>query len=138
MPIRPLAFLCLTLALAGTARAGTLTLRFTGLKAEGTVFVALFDGEKGFKGNRPVATAKARPARGGAVAAFRSVAAGDYAVKAFQDEDGDGRLSVNALGIPKEPYAFSNNARGRFGQPAWARAAFALGAKGAAQTIRLD
>lgn len=138
MPRRCLVLFSATLALAGAARADTLTLRFTGLETEGPVLVALFDSEKAFRGDRPVATATAQPAKGGAVAAFRGLEAGRYAVKAFQDGDGDGRLSVNALGIPKEPYAFSNNARGRFGQPGWAKASFALGAAGAAQTIRMD
>lgn len=138
MPPHCLLLSCALLAFAGTARADTLTLRFTGLEGEGAVLVALFDSEKAFRGGRPVATATARPVKGEAVAVLSGLEAGTYAIKVFQDTDRNGRLSVNALGVPNEPYAFSNNARGRFGPPGWTKAAFALGAEGAAQTIRMD
>jgi uncharacterized protein (DUF2141 family) len=62
---------------------------------------------------------------------------GKFAVKMFQDLRGDGRLHRNFLGIPDEPYAFSNNATANFGPPDFNSAAFDVGAVGAAQTIRL-
>ena len=42
---------------------------------------------------------------------------GRYAVSVFHDLNGDGTLNTNFFGIPKEPYGFSNDARGRFGPP---------------------
>ena len=41
------------------------------------------------------------------------------------------------MGIPNEPYAFSNNAPARFGPPDWEAAAFVVGADGVAQTLTL-
>lgn len=41
------------------------------------------------------------------------------AVAVFQDLDGNRLLSKNAVGIPSEPYGFSNGARGLFGPPAF-------------------
>ena len=35
----------------------------------------------------------------------------------FHDINKDEELNTNMVGIPKEPYAFSNNARGTFGPP---------------------
>ncbi|GGA82593.1 hypothetical protein GCM10011369_25730 [Neiella marina] len=35
--------------------------------------------------------------------------AGDYAVRMFQDLNSNGQLDANWLGIPNEPYGFSNN-----------------------------
>ncbi len=58
---------------------------------------------------------------------FKNVAPGTYAVKVFQDVDGDGKMGTNALGIPNEPYGFSNNAMGNFGPPSFKEAAFEVG-----------
>ncbi len=34
---------------------------------------------------------------------------GQYAISIFQDENRNGKLDANFIGIPKEPYGFSNN-----------------------------
>lgn len=36
---------------------------------------------------------------------------GDYAISVFLDENGNGKLDKNLLGIPKERFGFSNNPR---------------------------
>ena len=51
---------------------------------------------------------------------------GTYAVAIYQDENRNGEHDHNALGVPKEPYGFSNNARGRFGPAKWKDAQFAF------------
>ncbi len=43
-----------------------------------------------------------------AIVRFRGLEPGEYAFAAYLDENGDGRLNRGALGIPKEPIAFSN------------------------------
>ena len=45
-----------------------------------------------------------------------------FAVSAFHDENGNGVLDTNFLGIPKEPVAFAHNAKGRLGPPDYAQA----------------
>jgi len=49
---------------------------------------------------------------------------GEYAIKLFHDENSDGKLNSNFLGLPSEDYAFSNNATGTFGPPNFADAKF--------------
>jgi len=39
------------------------------------------------------------------------IARGDYSVVVFHDENGNGKLDRNKLGVPKEPYNFSNDAK---------------------------
>ena len=39
------------------------------------------------------------------------------AISAFHDLDGDSQLDKSIIGIPTEPYGFSNDARGIFGPP---------------------
>ncbi len=46
---------------------------------------------------------------------FEELPFGEYAIKLFHDENMDGELDSNFLGIPTEDYGFSNNARGTFG-----------------------
>ena len=40
-----------------------------------------------------------------------------YAIAMFQDEDGKPRIKQSVLGIPEEPYAFSNNMRPKVAAP---------------------
>lgn len=40
---------------------------------------------------------------------FEQVTPGTYAIAVFFDENGNGELDTNFLGIPKEEYGFSNN-----------------------------
>ncbi|WP_420318865.1 DUF2141 domain-containing protein [Ekhidna sp.] len=56
-----------------------------------------------------------------------------YAVSIYQDENDNGKLDSNFMGIPSEPYAFSNNAKGMFGPPSFEDCKFEV--KGGAQKI---
>lgn len=44
---------------------------------------------------------------------------GEYAIAVYHDKNENGKIDTNILGIPKEDYGFSNNARGRFGPASW-------------------
>ncbi|MBV6644014.1 MAG: DUF2141 domain-containing protein [Cyclobacteriaceae bacterium] len=50
---------------------------------------------------------------------LESVPDGWYAVAVFQDKNENSELDKTFVGIPKEPYGFSNNARGLFGPPSF-------------------
>lgn len=62
---------------------------------------------------------------------------GPLAISLFQDANANGRLDMNALGIPVEPYGFSNNAAGRFGPPRFEQAVLTPVA-GTALQVRLN
>jgi len=53
--------------------------------------------------------------------------AGKYAVHVFQDLDKNGKMKTNFIGIPREPTGVSNDAKGKFGPPKFAKAAFQVG-----------
>lgn len=55
-----------------------------------------------------------------------SLANGQYAFRYFHDIDGDGELNTNWVGMPTEPYGFSNNVVGSFGPPSFERWLFDL------------
>jgi uncharacterized protein (DUF2141 family) len=60
------------------------------------------------------------------VLVYRNLPAGKYAVSVFHDENGNGKLDANLVGMPTEPYGFSRDARGLVGPPSFADAAFDL------------
>ncbi len=117
----------------------SLTIDFHGLKTRrGTVLAALFDSRRTYDANAHPIRSWVLPAGGGDFSVtVAGLPPGDYAIKSFHDVDGNGKMNFNPLGIPLEPYAFSNNARGMFGPPAWSAAAFHLKAGANGQAIRL-
>ena len=62
---------------------------------------------------------------------------GKYAVAAYVDNNRNGRLDKNFLGVPKEIFGFSNNARGMFGPPDFSAAAFEIGEGIVTKSIQL-
>ncbi|MGU3539227.1 DUF2141 domain-containing protein [Methylobacterium sp. A54F] len=121
--------------IAGPARAATLEVTVDGAEADGgPVLVALCQGSLSEAACRDGRDAP--PAGGRQTFVFRGVAPGTYAVAAFQDRNGNGRLDRTGLGLPVEPYGFSGDA-GRQGRPDFARAAFTLTEPGAAIRLRL-
>lgn len=100
--------------------------------------MALFDSEPAWRARRnPVREAILPVSHATTKAVFDDLPPGRYAVMAYHDRNGDGRLNTLPVGLPVEPYGFSNDARGTFGPPAWRAAAFETPAAGATQRLRL-
>ena len=57
---------------------------------------------------------------------FTDLNEGEYALAIYHDENGDGELDQNFLGMPTEDYVFSNYATGTFGPPSFEDAKFLL------------
>jgi uncharacterized protein (DUF2141 family) len=55
---------------------------------------------------------------------INSIPNGDYAIAIYQDQNGNGKLDTNFFGIPKEPYAFSNNKVPVFSEPSFEKCKF--------------
>ena len=137
-PALPLALLLIPLTAAGVARAAepvAIDLTFQLGEPKGAVMVALYDNEAAYAGGKPLRTAKAPVTSASVTARFAGLTPGRYAAKAFHDLDGDGELDMNPVGMPTEPFAFSNNAPARGGPAPWSAAAFEVGPQGAAQTL---
>jgi len=101
----------------------------------GQVVVAIFANETDWKKNQnPVRTLKLAP---GQVGQIDGLAPGRYGIMAFHDKNSDSRLNTLPIGLPTEPYGFSNNSRGRFGPPNWAAASFEVRSARVSQSIRL-
>jgi uncharacterized protein (DUF2141 family) len=93
---------------------------------DGEVDCALFGGAGGFPDDSSKAgkTTKSKIEKGQAVCMFVDVAPGDYAVSVFHDENSNGKLDRNFMGMPKEGVGASNDAAGHFGPPKYDDARF--------------
>lgn len=69
---------------------------------------------------------------------FENVPDGIYAISSYHDENGNGNLDTNFLGIPKEDTGSSNNAPARMGPPKWEDAKFKVNGKSIRQTIEVQ
>jgi uncharacterized protein (DUF2141 family) len=101
---------------------GQVQVTVTGFESEeGQVLVALFLDESGWPDDEQVAFgATVLPIRERqAVAEFKGVPAGAFAISVFHDEDSDRELDTGVFGIPSEDYGFSRGARGSFGPPSF-------------------
>lgn len=69
---------------------------------------------------------------------FAGIAPGTYALGVIHDENLNGKLDANWLGVPSEGYGFSNDARATLGAPSFSAASFAYGGDSLALTIRMN
>ena len=122
--------------IAGSAVAAPLQVVVDGVESnKGAVMVALCT-EREFL--QPHCTYNGQaPAHTGSVLITLEVPPGTYAAQAYQDEDGNGVLTQNMIGLPVEPLGFSNNVTIKLAAPRFRDAAFQVGAMGGKIAIRL-
>jgi uncharacterized protein (DUF2141 family) len=108
-------------------RQATLTVELTELRnRQGLVCIALFSSPKGYPNDSTQAVCsgcfpiEALPC----IVTFADLPFGWYAATVHHDENMDGQLNCNALGIPKEGVGFSGNPPIWKGVPAFQKAAF--------------
>lgn len=89
----------------------------------GVAFVGLYNSEKSFL-ETAYRGEKAEITNQKVIMTFTDIPDGTYAISVFHDEDENGELSTNFLGIPKESYGASNDAPAMFGPPKWKDARF--------------
>lgn len=103
-----------------------LTVSVCGLKnRDGRVLALLFSSSSGFPGEVAKAYARTRTAdlsEGRATIVFGDIPVGTYAVAVLHDENANGKLDTNLLGIPEEGVGASNRAKRRLGPPRWSDA----------------
>ena len=122
--------------LSATA-AVTLTVSLEGGKpGEGEFVVGLFDTEDAWLKDVVREVRVPVGEDGSAEIAFDDLAPGLYAISTYQDRNLNGKIDTNFVGIPKEPYAFSNEARGLFGPAKFKDAAFEVGENDETVAIR--
>jgi uncharacterized protein (DUF2141 family) len=103
---------------------------------KGDILVAIFNNEDDFL--EKAVQSKSIKASGKQVTIkFENLPQGDYAVSIIHDENSNGELDKNVVGIPKEGFGFGNNAMGTFGPPAFEKAKVHLKDQNVVQELSL-
>lgn len=121
---------------APAAVAGNLTIDVSGITPDrGKVYIAIYDRADTFPSGRQRVSQVLEPNDRHLIAHFNNLPPGQYAAAAFQDFNGNGKLDKNFMGIPKEPYGFSQETRGSRGPPSFVEAAVTLNPDGATRIV---
>ena len=124
--------------IAPMASAQTLTVTLDKIKkTQGTINLGVFD-EAGYETGKAVNGATVTVDAATETVTIEGLAPGFYGIKLYHDVDGNGEMNTNPFGMPTEPFAFSNNAKGRFGPAKWDAAKFEVTAEGGVQVISLN
>jgi len=113
----------------------SLTVRVTGIRnTEGNIRVVLRRDRDTIVEAREVAIdAKTLTAQ----TVFDKLAEGTYGVAVMHDENKNGKLDMNEMGMPLEGYGHSNNPAQRMGPPSFDETKFAISHPGSSIEIRL-
>ena len=124
--------------------AAALTVHFIGLKtSQGAVMLAVYNSEAAYENSGTASETATRTVKleikdGAAVTTLADLPAGQYAIKAFHDLNGDAKLNTNLFGIPTEPVGFSNDAPVHMHAPSWKETVFVVHAGENAISIHID
>lgn len=110
------------------------------LEAKGDLYVAVYNSSNAFLKEDQVFRKIIVPITqtGALKVSIDDLPPGQYALSCFHDVNGNGKLDTNWMGIPNEPYGFSNNARPKFRAPNWGEASFDFKEMGGSMKIRLE
>ena len=120
-------FITVILLLYGTyVYAAEITVRIDNPPESGRVALVLFNSANTFGDLRDPFMVVIHELDGRDEYIIDDVAPGEYALLVYFDENGNGRIDKNFIGIPKEPLGFSNRYRPK-APPVYERAAFTIG-----------
>jgi len=112
---------------APAAAENVIHVEISGLRSDkGQMLCALFSSAEAFptKADKAIARLTVKIAERQAVCDFTGVAPGTYAVSVVHDENSNGKLDRNFIGMPREGVGASNDAKGHMGPPKFSAASF--------------
>ncbi len=116
---------------------GTLRVEVSNVKeAKGTVNVGLFATEDTFL-KKPTFGKIVKADKEKVIAVFENLPNGTYAISVIHDENENGELDTNFMGIPKEGFGFGNDASGMFGPPSFEKASIHWDGKDKQVSVKL-
>ncbi|MEI6694447.1 MAG: DUF2141 domain-containing protein [Bacteroidota bacterium] len=122
MKLKILSFLFSIISLFAFSQNGEIAVKISGLKTDkGKCLLYLYNNKKGFptKADKAIYTAKSSILNGKSNFVLKDIADGEYAISIIHDENNNGILDTNFLGMPKEGVGVSNNAKGFMGPPSY-------------------
>ncbi len=135
-----LAAIPIWLSLLSAASAADLTVNISGAhNASGSIATGILNSEGSFP-KPPVAFAafRVKAAAGPVSFTVHDLPPGRYAVTSFHDENDNGKLDADQIGLPTEGYGVSNKAREILSPPQWSKASFELGDQNKTITVTIE
>jgi uncharacterized protein (DUF2141 family) len=129
MKIKILCFLLSFISITVYSQNRKITVNINGFKSDkGKCLIYLYNDKTGFPTDteKAIKTAYAGIIKGKSTIVLNNIADGEYAIAVIHDENDNGKLDKNFIGMPKEGVGVSNNARGHFGPPSYNDAKFQL------------
>lgn len=119
--------LLLLLSVSGWTATHDLEVKLTGMRnTKGSVLYLVFKSADGFPGDAKKSVKqgkiKASEAKNGIL--ITDLVPGTYAITITHDENNNGKLDTNFVGIPKEGFAFSKNPKVTVGAPSFSQCKF--------------
>ncbi len=133
-------FTCFTTFAQSPSQAGKIKIKVTELEnVEGFLHISLFNSEEGFPSDdkAPLLKRKLMIDKNIIELEFENIPYGTYAIAILHDENGNGEMDTNLIGIPKEGVGVSNNAVRSFGPPKFEDCKFKLNTKELALAIKM-
>lgn len=129
----------LALGLAAGGHSVELTLRISNIpEGGGRIMIQVLGSQAAFDDEEAPVASMILPASGPQLeVSTTALVPGTYGVRIMHDRNGNGELDGNLVGMPTEPWGFSNNAGGTFGPPKWDAVRFELSGN-LIQDIRLN
>lgn len=122
--VRMLLFLSITVVANAQENSSVIEIEIKNIDSpDGQLLIGLYDSEDNWLKKRRM-SALGQITRGTSTVSFKNVPDGVYGVSLFHDENNNGKLDTNFLGIPKEATGSSNDAPANFGPPNWEDAKF--------------
>lgn len=130
-------FVILMSAFFASLGQGQLEVVVTGFRdGDGSLRVGLFNDSRHFL-KKPIDSKVVSLSADSAKVTFKDLPPGEYAVSVFHDRNDNEELDTNVLGIPKEGFAFGNNAMGMFGPPSFEKCSVVIGKSTIRQVLKL-
>lgn len=136
------AFLLGAALLAGSqVNSATLTVVISSFSSEvGVLNIGIYDNQNDWLGSSTVQKRSLTVREhnvGGVVITSFEVEPGEYAISVHHDDNDNGKMDTNFIGIPKEPTGLSNGAVPKFGPPKYKDAAFLVDKEDMEMPIKL-
>jgi uncharacterized protein (DUF2141 family) len=114
-----------------------LTLVVKNVKAStGTIRVGIFKDENTFLKEAWIGKV-VKAEKGEITVVFEEVPAGKYGISVIHDENENGELDSNFIGVPTEGFGFGNDAMGTFGPPDFEKASVEIGTGKVSITVNM-
>jgi uncharacterized protein (DUF2141 family) len=127
--------------MSGAVTAATLVISVSNIKTDvGSMNFAVFDNKDAWLGDDVVVKRSlvvVDEMNDGVIVTEFELEPGDYAVSVHHDDNDNGKMDTNFIGIPKEPIGLSNGAVAKFGPPKSTDAVLTISEDGAKMGIKL-